>query len=325
MSNNPIFKFEEAVRQQCKAAVLIEGLPGKGKSGLALEMAYYLAGTKWEDVYAIDTENKSLPLYRDLPTSNGVTFGPFKVGPLTADIGYKPSNYIAFRDLAVKKGAKAVIFDSISHSWMYKGGVLDLLADAKASGNKLYAKDSYAAWSDPTVMKEKQELLELLRHADVHQICTVRVKEKMAYDQDAATGKTILTSLGEQQIMQADIKYEPDLVLRMVTPGSKSKQPVALVTKSRYAIFEEGQEYTFNAPLILQLKQYLEEGIDPAVLLEQQRQDYIVAINDYLNTKPTFAPIWARMKQDAGFADDVKTKDMPLTAIKKLYLKLTTD
>lgn len=322
--SNPIFKFEEAVRKQCKASVLIEGLPGKGKSGLALEMAYYLSDNVWENVYAVDTENKSLPLYRDLPTSNGVTFGPFKVGPLTADVGYKPSNYIAFRDLAVKSGAKTVIFDSVSHSWMYKGGVLDLLADAKASGNKLYAKDSYAAWSDPTVMKEKQELLELLRHNDVHQICTVRVKEKMAYDTDE-NGKTKLTSLGEQQIMQADIKYEPDLVLRMVSPGSKNKQPIAEVTKSRYAIFEEGQQYTFTAPLLLQLKQYLEEGVDPATLLEAQRQDYIIAISDYLKKKPGFAPIWEKVKETEGYTAETKLKDMTLEKLKKLFLKITQD
>lgn len=321
--SNPLFKFEEAVRQQCKASILIEGLPGRGKSGLALELAYYLSGNKWEDVFAIDTENKSLPLYRDLPTSNGVTFGPFKVGQLSADIGFKPSNYLAFRELAIKSGAKVVIEDSISHAWMYKGGILDLVADAKASGNKLYAKDSYAAWSDPTVMKEKQELLELLRDRNAHVICTVRVKEKMEYDKDE-NGKTKLVSLGEQQIMQADIKFEPDLVLRMVSPGSKSKRPVAEVVKSRYAIFEQGQTYEFTAPLMLQLKQYLEEGVDPAILLEEQRQDYVNAITEYLDKKPNFAPIWAKMKESEGFKD-TKLADMPLDILKTLFLKLTQE
>lgn len=324
MINNPIFKFEEAIRKQCKASILIEGLPGKGKSGLALELGYYLSGNDWTKVFAIDTENKSLPLYRDLPTSNGLTFGAFQVGQFTADIGYKPSNYLAFRDMAIRAGAITVIKDSISHSWMYKGGVLDLVNEAKKS-NKRYATDSYAAWSDDVVMKEKQELLELLRHKDVHVICTVRVKEKMEYEIDPTTGKNKLVSLGDQQIMQADIKYEPDLVLRMVSPGSRNKQPVAEIVKSRYAIFEEGQQYTFTAPLMLQLKQYLEEGVDPATLLEAQRQDYIVAITEYLKKKPAFAPIWEKIKETEGFKPETKLKDIPLESLKKLFLKITQD
>lgn len=41
------------------------------------------------------------------------------------------SNYLAFRESAIDAGAEVVIEDSITHAWMYKGGVLDLLADAK--------------------------------------------------------------------------------------------------------------------------------------------------------------------------------------------------
>lgn len=320
---NPIFKFEEAVRQQCKASILIEGLSGSGKSGLALMLGYTLAGNDWTKVFAIDTENKSLPLYRDLPTHTGTTFGAFKVGQLSKDIGFKPSNYLAFRDVAIQNGAEVVIKDSISHAWQYSGGILDLVNEAKKS-NTRYAKDSYAAWSDETVMKEKNELMELLRHKDVHVICTVRVKEKMEYSTDEA-GKTKLISLGEQQIMQADIKYEPDLVLRMEKPGDENTAPEATVVKSRYAILKKDETYRFDAALMLQLKKYLEEGVDPQVLLEEQRQDYITAINDYLKAKPNFAPIWEKMKETEGFTKEVKTKDMPLHALKTLYLKLITE
>lgn len=321
--NNPIFKFEEAVRQQCKASILIEGLSGLGKSGLALMLGYVLSGNDWTKVFAIDTENKSLNLYRDLPTHTGTIFGAFKVGQLTPQIGYKPSNYLAFRDVAIDNGAEVVIKDSISHAWQYQGGVLDLVNEAKKS-NTRYAKDSYAAWSDDTVMKEKNELMSLLRHSKVHVICTVRVKEKMEYDKDA-TGKTVLTSLGEQQIMQADIKYEPDLVLHMVKPGDVNTAPEAKVIKSRYAIFKKDEIYRFDVALMLQLKRYLEEGVDPQVLLEEQRQDYVTAINEFLKSKPNFAPIWEKMKETEGYGKEVKTKEMPLDALKSLYLKLTTD
>ena len=91
---NPIFKFEDAERIQCKASIMIEGLSGSGKSGLALIIGFALTGD-WTKVYDIDTENKSVQLFRGIGSSSGGEFGKFKVAEFTADIGYKPSNYLA--------------------------------------------------------------------------------------------------------------------------------------------------------------------------------------------------------------------------------------
>ena len=48
---NPVFQFEEAERVQLKASIMIEGLSGEGKTGLALMLAYYLADEKWDKVF----------------------------------------------------------------------------------------------------------------------------------------------------------------------------------------------------------------------------------------------------------------------------------
>lgn len=324
MSENPMFKFEEAQRVQCKASIMIEGLPGKGKTGLALLIGYYLSGENWDKVFHIDTENKSANLFVDIPSSDGKKFGHFKVGQLTSDIGFKPSNFLAFREAAVKAGAEVVIEDSISHAWQYKGGVLDILNDAKAKDSR-YAKDSYAAWGDPEVVKEKNELLNLIRDHRTHVITTVRVKEKMEYV-PGEDGKMKLQSLGEQQIQQADLKYEPDLVLQMQSPGSNKgsniKNPIALCTKSRYAIFEEGQEYEFTPELLKQLKEYLEEGVDPDTLLAQQKEEYVTAVTAYLKEHSAAKVVWNELKKQEGY-EDTKLADLPLDIIKKLYVKIT--
>lgn len=319
--SNPIFKFEDAQRQQCKASIMIEGLPGDAKSGTALMIAYFLSNKDWKKVYAIDTENKSLPLFVGLPSSWGGKedpFGSFKVMQLTQEIGFKPTNYTACREVAVKSGAEVVIEDSISHAWQYKGGVLDIVNQAKERTKS--KNDKYAAWGDPEVMQEKQELLALIRDSKVHVITTVRVKEK--YDYEEVEGKKTLKSLGEQQIMQDDIKYEPDLVLRMVKAGSPKNHPQVSVQKSRYAIFEKGQVYEITPELCLQLKVYLEDGVDPQILLEQQKKDYVEAVTDHLNKNPGKKAIWQVMKQDAGLAD-TKLIEMELSDLKKLYLQLT--
>lgn len=317
--SNVQFTFNEVTREKAKAAIQIQGLSGRGKTGLALLIAYALTGD-WTKVFAVDTENKSMSLYQGLKDPSGNTYEKFKVGQLTPDIGYKPSNYLAFRDAAIEQGAEAVIFDSASHAWQYKGGVLDLVSQAKSKSAR-YQKDQYAAWGDEEVVKEKNELLELIRSDKVHMITTVRVKEKMEYDKDES-GKTVLVSLGEQQIQQADLKYEPDLVLEMISPGSDTAYPCAKVLKTRYAFLKLNETYTFDASLLMQLKQYLDEGVDPEVLLEKQRTEYINAIKDILDNRPSLKAIWDVMKADAGFKG-TKLADLPLDMVKQSYIKLT--
>ena len=318
---NPLFTFEKAKREKCKASIQLEGLTGTGKSGLALLLAYGLT-KDWNKVFAIDTENKSLNLFVGIDSSSAIPFGSFNVGQLTPDVGFKPTNYLAFRESAIKAGAEAVIEDSISHAWNYKGGILDLLNDAK-SKNARFAKDSYAAWSDETVAKEKNELLQLIRDPRCHVITTVRVKEKMEYTVE--NGQTKLVSLGELQIQQSELKYEPDLVLHTLSPGQcvdgKITYPRVKVIKTRYAIFLKDQEYEMTPELIEQLRLYLEEGVDPKELLEQQRQEYVKAVADYLDHHPNSKTIWQIMKSDAGYKD-IKLADMPLDILKSLYIKL---
>ena len=317
--NNVNFTFQKVTREKAKASIQIQGLSGRGKTGLALLIAHALTGD-WKKVFAVDTENRSMNLYEGLKDPSGKAYSDFQIGYLTPDIGYKPSNYLAFRNAALELGAEAVIFDSVSHAWQYKGGVLDMVSQAKTK-NTRYQKDSYAAWGDEDVVKEKNELLELIRDDKVHMITTVRVKEKMEYDKDE-NGKTVLVSLGEQQIQQADLKYEPDLVLEMVQPGSDSSYPYAKVLKTRYAFLKLGEVYCFNMELLAQLKQYLDEGVDPEVLLEKQRTEYVAAIKNILDSKPNLKAIWDVMKADAGYKD-TKLVDLPLNVVKSCYIKLT--
>jgi thymidylate kinase len=312
-------KFETAKREKCKASILIEGLSGHGKSTTALLIARALTDS-WDKVAAIDTENRSLRLLADFETSNG-NIGQFKVAELTKEIGYAPSNYLALRDYAVNElKADVVIEDSISHAWQYDGGVLDIVSRLKGTSER-YKKDAYAVWGDPEVVAEKNKLLALIRDSRCHVISTVRVKEKMEYTTDA-NGKNKLESLGEQQIQQADLKYEPDLTLHALKPGSisngKITYPVVRVEKSRYAIFELGQEYELTPTLLKQLKEYLDEGADPAELREQQRLELVEALKELLNKQPNKKAIATVMKEDAGFKES-KFSELPLTAIKKIY------
>ena len=132
--------------------------------------------------------------------------------------------------------------------------------------------------------KEKELLSDLIRCDKAHVISTVRTKEKFGMEFDETRGKNKVVSLGEQQVQQAGLKYEPDLVLKMVSPGNMDgTNPVVEVVKSRYAILTTGEEYEITAELLAQLKAYLDEGVDPEVIFEQQKKDLIERIKTYCN------------------------------------------
>lgn len=309
--------FRKAQRTQCKASILIDGLSGWGKTGLALAIARGLVKS-WEEIAAVDTENRSMDLYVGQKLHTGVVVEAFNVGDLTAEDGFKPSHYAAFRDLAIKSGYKALICDSISHMWQYEGGILSMVTKLQSSSNAL---NKYTVWGLPEVVTEKNMIMSLIRNSKIHCINTVRVKEKMEFV-TGDDGKTGLKSLGEQQIILPDLKYEPDLVLSMLVPGDDSgRAPKCLVQKSRYAPFKVNEEYLLTAEMIEQLRLFLEEGTSPEVLENMQRDDYVRAITEVLDTNSSAKAIWLTLKEQHNLKD-VALKDIPLAKMKVLYSQL---
>ena len=310
-------KFRKATRQKLKASIMIEGLQGSGKSGLALLIAKALTDS-WDKIYAIDTENRSLDLFEGIKMNTGESFGDFNKVDLTITDGYAPSNYLALRDEAVKDGAEVIIMDSISHMWNRKGGLLDMVAEAQSAG-----LDNYRSWGTDKNRKEKELLNDIVRCADAHTITTVRIKEKFGLEYDETKGKNKVVSLGEQQIQQDGLKYEPDLVLRMISPGNMDgTNPVVTVLKSRYAILRTGEDYEITAELLKQLREYLDEGVSPDVIIEEQRQELIKQVKEYCNTT-TRKSVWKSLKESSGFTG--KLEDMPMEILKPLLKKLIED
>lgn len=306
--------FRDARRQQAKACIMLEGLSGKGKSGLALLLAKTLAGGDMQKVYAVDTENKSLDLFEGIRLNTGDICAPFKKMDLFSISGYAPSKYLKAKENAITAGGSVYIADSITHMWQREGGVLDLVANVKGI-------NKWTAWNDPTVKKEKLGILETIRDHRIHVISTVRVKEK--HEQVTGdSGKQEIQSIGEQQEQMPDLKYEADLVLHMLKPGNQDgSAPRARVIKSRYTIFEEGAIYEFTENIALQLKAYLEDGADPAILMEQQRKEYAELIKATLDNDVSKATMFPVLKKEAGY-DGTALKDLPLNALRELLTVL---
>lgn len=328
MADEFLPQFTTAERKRCKASIMLEGLSGHGKTGVALYIAYVLSNKNWDKIFVIDTEKGSASLFVGLTLPTGDKVGNFKKAELTDDIGYRPSYYLRLREAAIKAGADVVINDSCSHAWQYAGGVLEMVAEKKAS-NTRYERDSYAAWGDADIVKEKNNIPLMIRDERVHVISTVRVKEKLEYIKNAE-GKNELQSLGEQQIQQGDLKYEPDLVLHLFSPaciasdGRVLTYPRVRIVKTRYAIFDLDQEYELTPEILLQLKAYLEEGVAPEKIIEEQRKEILIKIKELVKANPAQQSIIDLIKEQLGFAG-TPIKDMPIDALRNLIVTLTKE
>jgi hypothetical protein len=306
--------FTKVTRAQSKASIVIQGLSGRGKSGLALMIGHALADGNWSNVFGLDTENRSLNLFEGISSHLGFAFGEFMKFDLLRVHGFKPSHYISAKEAAKSLGASVFIQDSISHAWNGPSGVLQLVAQKDRENAKV---NKFNAWGDPEVVFEKDSIFEMIRDSDIHMISTVRLKEKF----EMVTGEGV-KSLGEQQIQMPDLKYEPDLVLDMIHAGTTTgRAPRARVIKSRYAIFAEGEVYDFTSEVFQQLKEYLAEGADPAVIMEQQRQEFVREIKYILDSSKSKQAVWAVLKAELGHADTL-LDDMPLDIVRKLLSRL---
>jgi ABC-type dipeptide/oligopeptide/nickel transport system ATPase subunit len=288
-------QYRKATRAEAKACIALEGTSGKGKSGLALALAYYLADEEWDSVNAIDTENRSLDLFEGIQLNTGPKIGHFNKIDLLESHGYAPTNYLACIERSIKDGAKVQIVDSSTHMWKGKGGMLQIVGEIQNNNPKL---NRWTSWGHPTAINEKDSIVKCVRSSEIHMISTIRMKEKL----DLVDGKVI--SFGMEAQHMPDLTFEPDLVLTMKHAGSPDGEPpVATVRKSRYAILKEGETYKFDKSLILQLKDYLKEGVDIAELKEQQRLERIAELERFLDNDQSARSIYPTIKKQQGLED----------------------
>ena len=310
-------KPHKAQRQQSKAAIVVEGLAGSGKSGVALLIAKALA-KGYDGIWCVDTENKSLDLFEGITLSDGEKCEPFTKVDLLPEHGYAPSTFLALREQAISDGAKVFVQDSTSHAWVGQDGVLALVGKLEEENSKL---NKFNAWGNPTVVDEKTGLTSMIRDSRIHVISTVRLKEKF----DLIPGEGV-KSRGECQIMQADMKYEPDLLLRTVKPGTPDGQPpVVEVMKTRYAFLRLGQQYELTKDLLQQLVDYLDEGVTPEVLEKQQAEGLVVSITDVLKNNKVKQMSYKMWRNNNKIPEDYKLTDFSLEQLQTLYRQLTSN
>lgn len=189
--------FEDHEAKRCAVPLMVGlvGPSGGGKTFSALRMATGIQRVTGGDIFLIDTESRRSLHYASL--------FKFRHVPFTAPFG--PLDYLAAIEHCVKKGAKIVVVDSMSHEHEGPGGVLEQHAAAveRMSGGD-HAKAERVkmlAWSEPK--QARRRMINSILQMPVSSIFCFRAKEKIKIER----GKEP-TPLGFMPIAGEEFIYE---------------------------------------------------------------------------------------------------------------------
>lgn len=198
MSNNP-FTFTRAERANLNIRVALSGPTGSGKTFTALALGTRFAESEKTGLAVIDTERSSSDRYADR----------FSFDRLNLTL-FTPENYIGAIKAAEQAGYRALVIDSLSHSWEGVGGMLEVV-DAIAAANR---GQSFQAWAKANPIYRK--LLDTMLGFNGHIIATLRSKTEWALETNER-GKNVPRKIGTKPIMRDGIEYEFDHAFEMDT------------------------------------------------------------------------------------------------------------
>lgn len=171
-----VFEDHEAKRGAVPLLVGLVGPSSGGKTFSALRLATGIQRVTGGDIFVIDTESRRALHYADQ--------FKFRHVPFAAPFG--PLDYLAAIEHCVKRGAKVVVVDSMSHEHEGPGGVLEQHAEevmkqarrddgsideAKAERVKL------GAWSKPKAARRR--MINTILQMPISSIFCFRAKEKL--------------------------------------------------------------------------------------------------------------------------------------------------
>lgn len=229
--------FKPVNREKNRLRMALDGPAGAGKTWTALTFAFALG----KKVAVIDSEHNSAALYAGV---NGWDFDGVGLE------NFAPSTYTACIEAAGREGYDVLVIDSLSHAWSGKGGALDQVDRAAASGA---AGGSYGAWRDVT--PQHNEMVEAIRKFPGHVIITLRTKMEYVLEEGAG-GKKQVHKVGLRPVQREGVEYEFDIVADL------DAEHRLTVSKTRYSgidgkiVHKPGPE--FMDPIV----RWLAEGAD---------------------------------------------------------------
>ena len=203
-------KFEKAKRSTAKARIFLFGPSGFGKSISSLLIGRGMT-TGYDRVLLVDTEHGrgEACVHKKIGSEMIGDFFAYQLQP-----PFTVQKYLEVLVEAEKSGQfDVVIFDSISHAWAGKGGLLDLKEEVSKSNKN---PDKRSDWAPVTA--DYQELVEAILQANMHVIMTARSKTAWDYEADEK-GKLKPKIVGLAPVMRDGFQFENGIILFMGDKG----------------------------------------------------------------------------------------------------------
>lgn len=234
--------------------VALLGPPGAGKSFSALKLGTELG---FEKVGIIDTENKSARRYA---RSFSRRFMSLELDR------FSPADYIDAIKAAEKAGIEVLIIDSLSHGWMGKGGVLEMVDQSAKRQARGGTPNNFTGWRDVT--PEHNKLVDTMIRCQMHLIVTMRTKMEYVLEEDSR-GKKVPRKVGLQPVQRDGLEYEFDII------GDLSVDHVLAITKSRCSEIADAVIEKPGADLAKTLRAWVDGGgpVEPEDRTRDSRPD----------------------------------------------------
>jgi len=195
--------FVKAAKVKNHIKMSLQGVSGSGKTFSALNIATHLC-EPGKRIAVIDSENSSQVYEGEFDFDVDNDFGP------PGAPNYAPRFWVSkIQDALKSADYEVLILDSCTHLWKGPGGFLTMVDDyARAVATKTGKKpDSFAAWKGVT--PEYDKFWNLVRHAPIHMILTMR--SKTAYEKiEGQNGKGSVKKVGYDAEFRDGFEFEID-------------------------------------------------------------------------------------------------------------------
>jgi hypothetical protein len=234
-------QFVKAERKQSYLRLGLIGPAGSGKTLTGLLIAAGLAGPEGR-IAVVDTENHSASKFAgepDVPAFDVLELDTFS-----------PQMYMQAIDAAEAASYAVLLIDSLSHAWVGKDGVLELVDRERArskSGNAFTE-----GWRRVSPLHNR--LVERMIRAKLHLIVTLRTKTEYVVETDPRTGQQVPKKVGLEPVQRSGLEYEFDIV------GDLNAEHTLSITKSRCRELGDAVIERPTATLGVQLRNWLLAG-----------------------------------------------------------------
>lgn len=279
--------FEDMEKERGNLSVGVYAPSGAGKTTGALKIAEGIRNALYPDKslkeigLIVDTEKRAST------KAVGRTVGGEVISAVSMysfEPPYHIIKLIEVLEYAQKTGKKIVILDSYTAFWSGKDGILERVSEIESSGE---AKKLYGPWSEKEIVTKKNYLKWLIRGTDMHLIVTLRAKTEYVIEVNKY-GKQAPKAIGLKEDMQADLRYEFDVVF------SIDKDTHEISIEKDNIGFKEIREASEepNRPLSIQdgfdLATIVASGISEEELEKRRKQkiiDFILSEKSYKSAK----------------------------------------